>query len=169
MITRTLLAALAILAVPAGALAQPQSPTSLGSWKDWTAWSYSGAKGKVCYLHAKPQKAEPAKLNHGDVAFFVRRSPGEGIQHEANFVVGYPFKDASNVTITIDGKAFQMFTQGDSAWLVDGAQEAQLLTAMRSGKSMMVSGYSRRGNETTYAYSLSGISAANQAIDKACK
>jgi len=146
-----------------------QTPTSLGEFRDWTAWSYDGQKGKVCYMHAKPQKAEPGKLDHGDVSFFIRRSPAEGVQHEANFVVGYPFKEASNVTVTIDGKSFEMFTQGDSAWLVNPAEEPQLIAAMKAGKKMTISGQSRRGNETTYAYSLSGLTAASEKIDQECR
>ena len=165
--TRILFAA-ALLAATAGTAAA-QSPTSLGKFNDWTAWSYSGNKGKVCYIHSKPSKSSPANLDHGDVSFFVRVSPAEGISQEANFVVGYPFKEESRVTVDIDGQKFTMFTQGDSAWLVDAAEEPKLLSSMRAGKNMRVTGVSRRGNETSYTISLSGVTDASKKIQGECK
>ena len=58
-----------------------------------------------------------------------------------------------------------MFTQGDSAWLVNKEEEAALLAAMKSGSAMVVKAVSRRGNKTTYNYSLSGVTAAADKID----
>lgn len=167
MMIRTIL--LSVFALAGLSAAQAQSPTSLGKFNDWTAWSYDGAKGKVCYMHAVPKTMKPDGLKHGDVSFFVRRSQAEGIQSEANFVVGYPFKENSTVTVDIDGQKFTMFTQGDSAWLLDAKQEPQLVGAMRAGKQMSVAGVSQRGNATTYSYSLSGVTAANDKIAAECK
>lgn len=163
---------LALSALIAGLAATPalaQSSTPLGQFKDWSAWSYAGSKGKVCYIFAEPQEKLPGSLDHGDISFFVRTSPGEDIAQEANFVVGYPFKDDSMVEVDIDGKAFQMFTQGDSAWLVNASEEDELLGAMKAGSSMTVTGTSRRGNRTTYKYSLSGVTAASGKIKSECK
>lgn len=167
MMTRTLLTAAMALVLAGPALAQ--TPSSLGKYNDWTAWEYSGQNGKICYIYSKPSELLPKSLNHGDVSFFIRTSPAEGINHEANFVAGYAFEDNSTVTVKIDGKDFQMFTQGDSAWLVNAAEEADLLEAMRAGRSMTVTGKSRRGNETTYRYSLSGVTAASDKITNECK
>ena len=165
--TRILLSAALFVASAGAALAQ--SPSSLGKFNDWSAWSYAGSKGKVCYIHSSPSELIPSSLRHGDVSFFVRTSPGEGITNEANFVVGYPFKENSTVIVDIDNKKFTMFTQGDSAWLLNAAEEPQLLAAMKAGKKMTVSGTSRRGNSTSYAYSLSGVTAASDKIVTECK
>jgi invasion protein IalB len=167
MMTRILFAAALLAASAASAAAQ--SPTSLGKFSDWSAWSYPGAKGKVCYIHATPSALQPEDLNHGDVSFFIRISPAENIQQEANFVVGYPFKEESRVTVDIDGQTFTMFTQGDSAWLLDAGEEEKLLSAMRAGKRMKVTGTSRRGNETNYTISLSGVTDASKKIQAECQ
>lgn len=165
--TRLFLSA-ALFVAPAGA-ALAQSPSSLGKFNDWSAWSYNSNKGKVCYIHSSPSELVPSSLQHGDVSFFIRTSPGEGIANEANFVVGYPFKENSTVTVDIDGQKFTMFTQGDSAWLLNAAEEPQLLAAMKAGRKMTVSGTSRRGNATSYPYSLSGVTAASNKIISECK
>ena len=146
-----------------------QTPTSLGKFKDWSAWSYQGNKGKVCYVHSAPTTVKPDSLNHGDVSFFIRKSPAENVNNEANFVVGYPFQENSTVVVDIDGRKFTMFTQGDSAWILNPAEEPELVAAMRAGSKMTVSGQSRRGNQTTYAYSLSGVTAATNKITTECK
>ena len=165
--TRILLSAALFIALAGAALAQ--SPSSLGKFNNWSAWSYDGSKGKVCYIHSSPSALKPKNLNHGDVSFFVRTSPAEGISNEANFVVGYPFKENSTVTVDIDNQKFTMFTQGDSAWLLNAAEEPQLLAAMKAGKKMTVNGTSQRGNATRYSYSLSGVTAASNKIIAECK
>ncbi len=164
---RILLTAAVFVASVGAALAQ--TPSSLGKFNDWSAWSYTGSKGKVCYIHSTPSALIPKSLDHGDVSFFIRTSPAEGISNEANFVVGYPFKENSTVTVKIDGEEFTMFTQADSAWLLNAAEEPKLLAAMKAGRKMTVSGTSRRGNKTTYNYSLSGVTAASDKIVSECK
>ena len=167
MMIRTLLSTAII--VWAGSSAFAQTPQKLGDFSNWTAWSYSGNKGKVCYVHAVPRSKKPDALNHGDVSFFIRKSPGEGVANEANFVVGYPFQDNSTVLVDIDGRKFTMFTQEDSAWLLNSAEEPELVEAMRAGSKMTVTGTSRRGNQTTYDYSLSGVTAATNKIASECQ
>jgi invasion protein IalB len=53
-----------------------------------------------------------------------------------------------------------MFTRGDSAWLENPAEEAAVVDSMRSGKNMSLIGFSRRGTQTSYVFSLSGVSAS---------
>ena len=62
-----------------------------------------------------------------------------------------------------------MFTEGDSAWLVNKEDESALLDAMRGGSRMVIKGTSRRGNETTYDYSLSGVTAASDKMKADCQ
>jgi invasion protein IalB len=83
-------------------------------------------------------------------------------------MMGYPLQDNSKVSVIIDGRTFVMFTKGNSAWVENAAEEPALVAAMKSGKAMSVSAKSRRGTETSYSYSLSGISAALKQIE-ACK
>jgi hypothetical protein len=167
--------AAAFALVATGALAQGAAkPTLVGTFSKWTMWTYTGSyagkgNGKVCYIYSEPDKMQPDKLDHGRVSFSVTSSPAEGIKTEANFVTGYPMKEQSSVTVEIGSKDFTMFTQGDSAWLVNKEDESALLAAMKGGSSMVVKAASRRGNETTYNYSLSGVTAAADKLASECK
>jgi hypothetical protein len=175
MIKPILLTAAFAFSTLTGAWAQGAAkPTLVGTFKDWSTWSYTGAysgngQGKICYIYAEPAKAAPDGLDHGRVSFSITSSPSQGVQVEANFVAGYPLKEQSSVTVNIDGRTFTMFTQGDSAWMLNKADEAQLLAAMKAGKSMVISATSRRGNNTKYDYSLSGVTAAADKMTDECK
>ena len=56
---------------------------------------------------------------------------------------------------------------GDTAWAEK--DDADIVAAMKDGKTLKVSGTSWKGTETTDSYSLAGISAAIDEIDSACK
>lgn len=175
MIKPILLSAALTSAALTGAFAQGAAkPTLMGTFSDWTMWSYTGSytgngEGKICYIYAEPSDMKPPKLDHGRVSFSITSSPAQGVQNEANFVTGYELRDQAPVTVDIDGKKFTMFTQGDSAWMLDKGDEPELLDAMKNGKKMVVSAQSRRGNKTTYNYSLSGVTAAADKMIAECK
>ena len=175
MLNRILIGAAALALATAGAFAQGAAkPTLVGTFNAWTVWSFTGSLsgsegGKICYIYAEPSEMQPPKLDHGRVSFSITTSPGQDIANEANFIAGYPFKEQSTVVVEIDGKKFTMFTQGDSAWLLDKDEEPELLAAMRAGKSMVVKATSSRGNPTTYSYSLSGVTAASDKVKSECE
>jgi invasion protein IalB len=171
---RFFLAAALTLSAATGALAQGAAkPTLVGTFNDWQMWTYNGTWGtgeaKICFVYAEPDKMQPTRLDHGRVSFAVTVTPGQEATPEANFVVGYALKEQSSVTVDIGGESFTMFTQGDSAWLVDKADEPRLLAAMKKGRTMVIKATSRRGNNTTYNYSLSGITAATEKMQAECK
>jgi len=141
-----------------------QEPTRIKQFNAWGAYSYAGAAGKICYVLSIPEQKEPSDRDHGDVFFMVARHPGQQGNLEPQFKVGYPFKEDSKVTLTIDGKAFSMYTKGDSAWIEDATQEPAVVEAMRAGSSMSLAGQSRRGTQTKYSYSLSGVTASLKEI-----
>ncbi len=170
---RFLLSAVFALTVTAALAQGAAKPTLVGTFNKWTMWSYTGSysgngEGKVCYIYAEPDKMEPPKLDHGRVSFSITTSPAEGVRNEANFVTGYPMKEQSSVSVQIGDKTFTMFTQGDSAWLVNKEEEPALLEAMKAGSTMVVKATSRRGNDTTYNYSLSGVTAAADKMSAEC-
>ena len=53
-----------------------------------------------------------------------------------------------------------MFIKGKYAWVENAAEEPQLIAAMKAGSTMKVDAKSKRGNPTSYVFSLKGISAA---------
>lgn len=148
-------------------LASAQTPNRIKQHKDWGAYSHQSASGKICYILSVPVKKEPQERDHGDVFFMLSQHPGQNGVLEPQFTVGYPFKDQSKVALVIDGKTFTMFTVGSNAWMENRAEEQQVIDAMRAGRDMSLSGFSRRGTNTVYTYSLSGVTASLNEI-KSC-
>jgi hypothetical protein len=169
---RNLLAA-AIVQIGATTLAFAQptgTPTPLGTFKQWGAYTSDETDGKMCFIASQPTDSKSSQPIKGrDPAFFmITVIPAKKIANEASTIIGYPFKDGSKVSVNVDGAKFVLFTDKDSAWVENPAQEPQLIAAMKGGHNMTVQGTSRRGTITTDTYSLAGISAALDAMAKAC-
>ena len=161
--------AAAAIVTTAAAPAFAQTPRPIDQFKYWGAYAYKDAKvGEFCYILAIPTAKEPVDRDHGDVYFLVSRKPGGAEAYEPQIEVGYTLREGANVDVTVDGKKFEMFSKGNKAWLKDVAKENALVAAMRAGTSMKVSGESNRGTQTSYTYSLSGVTAALREINK-CK
>ncbi|MCV0394430.1 MAG: invasion associated locus B family protein [Rhizobiaceae bacterium] len=159
--------AIALFAGIAGQAAA-QSATKIGQHNAWGTYSYQGDGGKVCYVLTVPTEKQPASLDHGDIFFFVSQKPGQNVSYEPQFIASYNFQDNSKITVTVGDKRFTMFTRGKSAWMENAAEEPQLVAAMRAGSDMRVAAKSGRGNDTTYTFSLRGITAALESISS-CK
>jgi hypothetical protein len=162
---RTLISALIFTALSLSvAPALAQTAKRLEQFRDWATYSYSGDNGPVCYILSVPSAKEPAHLNHGDIFFSVSQKPGQNAAYEPQFISGYDLRENSKVTVTIDGRKFSMFTRGNLAWLDDPAEEPAMVAAMRAGSRMQVTAVSGRGNNTSYTFSLSGVTAALDSI-----
>jgi invasion protein IalB len=157
----------AMVVFPGSALAQ--QPKAIKQHLAWGAYTYNDARaGKICYILSIPTAKEPKDRDHGDVFFLVSQKPDGSSKFEPQVEVGYQLKADVDVTVTIDGKSFKMFAKGNNAWMSDISQESILVDAMRNGQSMKVSGESTRGTQTTYTYSLSGVTAALKEVSN-CK
>lgn len=153
---------LGVLAAASPALAQ--SATKIGQHNAWGTYSYQSDSGKVCYVLTVPTEKQPASLDHGDIFFFVSQKPGQNVSFEPQFIASYNFQENSKVQVKVGDRSFSMFTRGKSAWMENAAEEPQLIAAMKSGADMRIAAKSGRGNDTSYAFSLRGITAALNSI-----
>lgn len=160
----TVLGALAVLASPAQAAEQ----RLLGTFGHWSAYSFLENGNKVCYMAAKPQKAQGNYSSRGDIFALITHRPAEGSKNVFSYATGYSYRANSEATVNIGGRKFSLFTQDDMAWAPDPAQDNALAEAIRTGNNMVVTGTSARGTLTTDTFSLSGSSKAYEIITKEC-
>ncbi len=167
----SLVAGLALGAMMALApAAQAQQATELGTFNAWSAWSATDASGLICYISATPQSSEPAGANRDPIHFMIIHRKGMGTKNEVQTIIGYPFNTTdAKASATIDGKSYPMVTEGSAAWLASTGDEGGFVQAFKAGSKLTVKGTSQRGTNTTDSYSLSGATAAMNAIDAACK
>lgn len=142
---------------------------SLGTFKVWSAMSFSEDDKTVCMMWSQPEKAEGEYKKRGEIFLFVTHRPGDREMNKVSFETGYTFKESSEVRITIDEKAYTLYTDGSTAWSYDAKDDSRMVKAMRAGRTMIMEGTSGRGTKTRDTYSLSGFTAAHNAINKACK
>ncbi|EJF74578.1 invasion associated locus B family protein [Bartonella alsatica] len=165
MFEKTVIAASVAVFVIVGAVCA-QAPSRLNQFEAWGAYSYKSPRNTICYVLSVPLEALPTTVNHGDNFFLVTKRSHSPVSFEPQFMAGYTLKEGSKVTVTIGNKDFDFFTKDSSAWLASSELEKQLVSAMRSGINMTVKAISKRGTYTTYTYSLKGITAALDVIQK---
>jgi hypothetical protein len=143
--------------------------SSIGSFKTWTAWKSTDANGPICYISSEPQSSQPTGAKRDPIHFLVINRKGLGTKNEVQTLIGYPYNAKPNPSAAIDGKTYPMVTEGSAAWLASAGDEGGFVAGMKKGTSLVVKGTSQRGTATTDTYALSGVTAALQAIDDACK
>lgn len=182
-LSRIGLTGLALAALMIGVTATAAAEANrLGTFKNWSAWTGTDANGKICYISSTPLDMQPTSLDHGKITFFVidrEKAPvfsADGttvtgyqpMKGEVQAQMGYDVKADGNLSATIDGKTYQMRAANKTMWLFAAADEAGFVEGMKAGTQLIVKSTSARGNDTTYTFSLSGVTAAITEARKAC-
>lgn len=159
--------ALALFLVPFSATAAEKS---LGVFKGWEAYSFDEGGKKVCVVWSKPSKSEGKYTKRGDVRVFIAHRTWAKPKrvNEISFEAGYTYKKDVEAKVSIDGKKFGLFTDGDTAWNRAIQDDLAMAKAMRVGKRLVIQSVSSRGTKTKDTYVLFGFTAAHNAINKAC-
>lgn len=157
-----------LMAAAQPAAAQASDPKLLGTFQDWSAYSYREGDNNVCYILSTPKKAVGSYKKRGEIFALVTHRPAEKANNVFSVMAGYSYKSGSNVTLMIDKEKFVLFTHNDSAWAPDPATDARIAAAMQKGKTMTIKGSSSKGTDTTDTYGLRGTAEAFAAINKAC-
>ena len=103
------------------------------------------------------------------------------VRNEVQTLMGYPLQPTSDSfthSADVDGKSYPMksipddpatpIKDNEAAWLASMDDETGFVAALKKGSKLVVHGTSAKGTKTTDTYSLGGITAAMDAIDKAC-
>ena len=134
----------------------------------WTVYTFEENGQTVCYMASPPNSDSGNYSKRGEISAQITHWPGAETKNVFSYVAGYPYKKGSTVSVEIGGRTFTLFTQGEMAWSPDAQTDASLIEAIKKGREMVVKGTSARGTLTTDTYSLSGSTAAHNAISKLC-
>lgn len=151
--------ALAIFIALLSTSAIAAQPNRIKQFDAWGLYSYGSGGTKNCYVLSVPVQQLPTSVSHGDNFFLVAPQAGQsGMMPQA--IMGYTVKEGSKLTVTIGNDTFTMIPKENAAWVRDPQREPALVAAMRGGSDMTVKATSARGTDTSYTYSLKGVSAA---------
>ena len=139
--------------------------------KDWGAYRYDNNGTRICFSSSVPTKSEGKydPKNRGDIRVFVSHGPGKAERDVVQVIAGYRYKPQSDVSLTIDGKRFKLFTIEDRAYAESEEADRRIIALMKRGLQMTIVGTSSRGTKTIDTYSLSGFTKTKAVIDKTCK
>ncbi|OYU48069.1 MAG: hypothetical protein CFE31_13835 [Rhizobiales bacterium PAR1] len=140
----------------------------IGTFGDWKALMTGKDKQKVCYALSQPKERLPAKLARDPGYLFISNRTADGAKNEIAFKLGFATKTGQDGSLAIGTGNFPLVGSGDSAFLKNPAQEAQLIDLMKKSSGITLKMSSLRGNETTDKYSLNGFGKALEAVAKEC-
>ena len=169
-IKSTVLAVLATSVIAGSSFAQQRK--DLGTYRNWDALMETNSRGqKTCYIISMPKKTSTSQKvsSRGDAYMMISKKPAYGIVAELSVVLGFTGNESVEATASIDGKrANRMFMKGDAAWTYDARDDVSMVTQMKAGSNLLFTSSSKRGTVLKDTYSLSGFTAAYNAITKAC-
>ncbi|HHS82114.1 MAG TPA: hypothetical protein ENJ68_01210 [Devosia sp.] len=163
-----LFALVVILGATAAVPVRAQSVQVLGDFRDWSAYTANDGSGPICFAMSSPKSVEPEPDGYGEAHIYLTHRTVEGLRAEFNLIAGYEFAPDLPATAKIGGRVYELFTQGDAAWLADPAQAQTFAANIRSGSTLLIEGTSALGVKVVQSFSLSGATAASRAIDRAC-
>ncbi|MCL7996849.1 invasion associated locus B family protein [Brucella sp. 21LCYQ03] len=163
MTRKTTAVALALAGLVASSLAASAKTSYIGEFRDWGVYQNTQLPGNKCYALTVPSSFLPASVQHGDNFIMISKNAAS---YSPQLVMGYNLKPDSTVKVMIDGTQFPFFSEGNRAWAQNVGDEARIVSAMRSGRSINVQATSARGTQTRYTFSLMGLSASLQRVDR---
>jgi hypothetical protein len=163
----------AAVALSATASFAQESTNRVATKTDWSVFTEDSPK--ECWGVSSPKETvnsrdgQPVSVRRGDILLFVTFRPGAGAKGEVSFTGGYPFASGSTVEMAIDGKTYELFTDGEWAWPGSAEADATLLAAMKAGATATLTARSGRGTQTKDTFSLRGFTAAMEEAETRCK
>jgi invasion protein IalB len=160
-----------LLAAALATAALPAAAESLGTFKDWTAHKLEVEGQTLCFMESRPTQlaAKPAGRDPALVRVTITHRPARSIRHALVFETGYPVEAGVLAELDIDGNPYAMGTDAAGYFYVTKPEdERKLLDAMKGGLKLTAKGVTTDGTPVADLYSLSGFTAAMNAIDKAC-
>ena len=151
-----------------GTLNAEENLKSVGKFKDWESFILSQEGNKICFAQSIPVVRAPKKLKRDPSRLFVSFRPVENIKNEVSVTNGYDFKLKAPVTAKSGKKAYDLFSKGRFAWVVDSKDEEKLIVTMKKASRLMIVGNTEKGNQTTDHYSMMGFTKAYNSAKKNC-
>lgn len=135
---------------------------------DWKAYRHGAGDQRLCFAVSEPSEATPQNVKRTGPHIYITAWPKAGIKAEISVLVGVALNKTAQIQVNVDGNRFELFPDGDRAYVSDASEESKLLDAMRRGRSLTVTATSAAGQQTRDTYSLSGVTAAIQSMTSGC-
>ena len=140
----------------------------IGKFKDWETIVVTDEAAKLCFAQSKPVLQSP-KNNVREARLFISFRPSEKISDEVSITSGYEY-NVQNTILAKSGKNKIKFdiSKDNFAWITNNKIEKKMISVMKKGSRIMITGYNKSGSQTIDHYSLMGFTKAYNSAKKNC-
>ena len=145
-----------------------QEIKKIGKFKDWETIVVTDETAKLCFAQSKPVLQSP-KSNVREARLFISFRPSEKISDEVSITSGYEY-NVQNAILAKSGKNKIKFdiSKDNFAWIANNKIEKKMISVMKKGSRIMITGYNKSGSQTIDHYSLMGFTKAYNSAKKNC-
>ena len=145
-----------------------QEIKKIGKFKDWETIVVTDETAKLCFAQSKPVLQSP-KNNAREARLFISFRPSEKISDEVSITSGYEY-NVQNAILAKSGKNKIKFdiSKDNFAWITNNKIEKKMISVMKKGSRIMITGYNKSGSQTIDHYSLMGFTKAYNSAKKNC-
>ena len=142
-----------------------QEIKKIGKFKDWETIVVTDDSAKLCFAQSKPVLQSP-KNNLRDARLFISFRPAEKIADEVSITSGYEY-NVQNTIFAKSGKnkiklIFPKIILPGSLTI----KLKKMISVMKKGSRIMITGYNKSGSQTIDHYSLMGFTKAYNSAKK---
>lgn len=137
---------------------------SLGVFESWGA--FRDGDINRCYAIAKPEEinGRPRYNAYASIGWW----PGKGVRGQVHFRLSRPAAEDTMVQLTVGNRRFTLTGGGGDGWAMNKTDDAAIVAAMRSARSMTIRTRSKSGRRVIDRYTLPGAATAMDAAALAC-
>ena len=145
-----------------------QEIKKIGKFKDWETIVVTDEAAKLCFAQSKPV-LQSTKNNFREARLFISFRPSEKISDEVSITSGYEY-NVQNAILAKSGKNKIKFdiSKDNFAWIANNKIEKKMISVMKKGSRIMITGYNKSGSQTIDHYSLMGFTKAYNSAKKNC-
>jgi len=151
-------------------LATAARADDLGNFGNWYAFTQGEGQDKLCYMIAAPIQSLGDVANRGEVGLMVTHQAGGKVRDQVSVALGFEPHKTKYTKAKVDkgSNVLMRLVDGDRAWIREANVDRQLVSKMKNGDHLIVTGMSSKGVATQDTFSLDGFSKAYAAISEAC-
>ncbi len=162
-----------LLACVAGAALTASAPASaadkfLGRFDRWEAHTGGAGNDAYCFIATLPAKTEGKLARRGEAVLMVAHFPRRRTFGQVQVKAGFALKKGSKLALEIGAKTYALDAEGDSAYGEGARENAEIVAALKAGKTAESTAQPGAGAKIVDVYPLDGFTKALAAIDAAC-
>jgi hypothetical protein len=162
--------AIVLACIAGAALAVPATAADkfLGRFDKWEAHRGGAGNDAYCFIAALPAKSEGKIARRGEATLMIAHFPKRRAFGQVQVKAGFALKKGSKLGLEIGNKTYALEAEGDSAYGGSAKENAEIVAALKAGKSAEATALPGAGPKIVDIYPLDGFSKAMAAIDKEC-